>query len=322
MNEALRLISKALTPFGYHVRPYRGLNLLRVPALEVPANDGNITAPRKAFADPVIQPPEGDLSKLVIFFRTCIRDNRNINPRPRVSGAPLEEDTLRCLWSLICSVNAARQSDPELTCSIIVLDDNSSAGPLDRIRALLTRAEVPAQIRATTTTGQGASLHEQFAAGKTHDALVYFCEDDYLHEPDAISCLWRFYQRIAKATGAHLVLYPQEHNVLYSNHYPSYILRGEDRHWRTMRHATHTLLTHGRIVAKYWDYFENTKFVGNRKKRRKGSEDRTTNKLFRHVPGFSPLKPCAVHFQYEDLLPPFYNWQLLWDANRLPDQAP
>lgn len=315
MNEILRLFSKALKPFGYHVRPFTGLNLLRVPALErSPENSENITIPRKAFDDPILRPPEGDLGKLVIFFRTCIRDNRNINPRPRLSGASMEEDMLRCLWSLIRSVNAARSTDPGLKCSLIILDDHSSPRTLSRIETALSYASVPARIQTTALTGQGASLHEQFAAGKEHDALVYFCEDDYLHEPEAISCLWRFYRRVAEATGSHAVLYPQEHNVLYSNHYPSYILLGEDRHWRTMRHATHTLFTHGKVVAKYWGYFENTKFVGNRKKRKKGSEDKTTNRLFRHVPGFCPLKPCAVHLQYQELLPPFYDWHTLWNG--------
>jgi hypothetical protein len=123
---------------------------------------------------------------------------------------------------------------------------------------------------------------------------------------------------MAAASGSHLLLYPQEHPVLYANHYPSYIVQGKDGHWRSMSNATHTFLTHGSVVARYWDYFENTKFVGDRKNRRKGSEDRTTNKLFRHIPGFSPLKPCAAHLQFESLLPPYFDWRPLWEQSAPP----
>jgi hypothetical protein len=131
----------------------------------------------------------------------------------------------------------------------------------------------------------------------------------------------KFYRDIAALTGSHSVTYPQEHNSLYSHHYPSYIVLGDDRHWRSVRHATHTFLTHGKVVDKYWRYFENTKFVGIRKKRKLGSEARTTNNLFKYLPGFSPMRPCAVHLQFEELLPPFYDWRPLWERSALPPEA-
>jgi hypothetical protein len=312
MNDLLKSLSKALHPLGYHIRPRRGLNFLKIPALETPVQAENISTPRKAI-NALSTPPEGNLDALHIYLRTCIRPNRNANPRPLLTGADQAENALRCFNSLLHAIEFAKGPTIKLT----IMDDRSEAQALARIKSLLLQTDIAAEIRTTAQTGQGASLYETFSAGPNDDALVYFVEDDYLHEQDALLCLWNFYKSMAARAGSHLVLYPQEHNALYSDHYPSYIVAGDDRHWRSVRNATHTFLTHGTVVKKFWPLFENTKYVGIKKKRKLGSENRTTNRLFDHVPGFSPLRPCAVHLQYEELLPPFFDWKRLWEKSEI-----
>ena len=123
-----------------------------------------------------------------------------------------------------------------------------------------------------------------------------------------------FYLRIYSQTKAHLVLHPQEHeNVFRQFNYPSYILYSETRRWRTICHATHVFFTHTEVVKKYWSYFENTKYVGVKNKRHLGSEKETTDHLFKHIPGFSPIPAVAAHLQTEHCLPPFFNWHELWE---------
>lgn len=120
-------------------------------------------------------------------------------------------------------------------------------------------------------------------------------------------------KKIYEQTGSHILIHPQEHELIYSQfNYPSYILLGENRRWRTMSNATHTFFTHGSVVREFWDYFENTKFVGVKEKRHLGSEKKTTDQLFKHIPGFSPIPAVAVHFQTEECLPPFFDWKELW----------
>ncbi|MDD3021509.1 MAG: glycosyltransferase [Alphaproteobacteria bacterium] len=324
MNDILKFISKSLIPFGYHLRPYKGMNFMRIPQLEKePEQSENITNSRKScqlFPLKNQQIAPASLDHLTVFLRTCVRDNRNTNKTPRLSGADDLENVLRCSWSLIKSLNNAKIERPELKIRLVVLDDRSSDTTKQTLQNLLNKCLYPAEFQTTQTTGQGSSLHQQFEMCKSEPGLVYCVEDDYLHEPDAIERMLDFYKRTALGINSHLVIYPQEHGILYSNHYPSYILAEPDGHWRTMRHATHTFLTHSQIVKDNWDCFENTKFVGIKKKRRLGSEARTTNRLFDLYPGFSPLKPCAVHLQYESLLPPYYNWRPLWDASQYPEK--
>lgn len=307
MNDLLKLLSGALKPFGYHVRPYKGLNMLRIPNLNDESSIRSLLMAQSR-NDKGFSP---DLNSFTIYLRTCLRENRNIDVRPRVTGASVSETAFACIRSLVTSINNAGE---EGTLKLVVLDDHSDAQLLERLRIIVGDAHCPVEIIASQTKGQGQSLYQQFElARETDEGLCYFVEDDYLHEPEAIQKIWRFYKYFTNQFQSHSVLYPQEHPVLYENHYPSYVLLGEDRHWRTIEHATHTLITHSDVLRKYWRYFENTKYVGNRKKRKKGSEARTTNRLFRKIPGFSPMKPLAVHLQFEGTLPPLYDWRPLWN---------
>ena len=310
MNDLLKLASSALKPFGYHIAEYGAPNVLRIKNLETKEQIGSFR--KSQYGQNLTK--DADLDHLVVFLRTCTRQNRNIDAKPRLTGASMEENTLRCINSLIKSMNNAATSG---TIELIILDDRSDDDAVEKIKAVCAQAEFPWSLKQTETTGQGASLHEQFMLGRKKNAITYFVEDDFLHEENGILSAWNFYKQIYAEFKTHCLIHPQAHHTLGEKLYPSYIVASPDRHWRTMRHATHTFMTHGHIVRDYWDYFENTKYVGIKKKRKLGSEAHTTNKLFKHIPGFSPLIPFAVHLQFENLLPPFYDWKPLWDKNKV-----
>lgn len=319
MNDLLKLCSKALKPFGYQIKPLNGLNFLSIPNLAGSKHGENIGAILKA-SEIGKKPVEQDsLNELQVFFRTCVRANRNVDTRPRVTGASLEENMLRCLNSLLKAIDYAAGKQPRLNISLLILDDRSDADVMEKVGALVdnfTSSRFTVSWKTTDVTGQGPSLHEQFLLAKgSGPRLVYFIEDDYLHEIDAIHRLCEFYREMSGKIGSHLVLYPQEHPVMYDHHYPSYIVTGKDRHWRTIRHTTHSFFTHTDVVKTHWKFFENTRFVGDRKKRRLGSENKTTNRIFKYIPAFAPLRALAVHLQFDATLPPLYDWRSLWAAN-------
>jgi hypothetical protein len=312
MNDLLKILSRSLEPFGYRIRPSRGLNFLKVRGLETGLENPELGAASKSMT---MTPPEGNLDSLTVILRTCLRDNRRRHEDDIPRGTTMNESAIRCLHSLVSSINHARDMAPDFPIKLLILDDRSDGHYMRQIKERTALLQAPVEIRTTEQTGQGNSLYQAFSEGRGRDNLVYFVEDDYLHELDGIFRLCEFYRSIAQRTGSHAVLYPQEHPTMYNNHYPSYIVMGADRHWRSMRHATHTFLTHGKVVGTYWRYFENTKYVGHPKKRQRGSEAKTTNKLLQHICGYSPLRPCAVHFQGIGLLPPLYNWKPLWERN-------
>ncbi|MDR3424368.1 MAG: hypothetical protein P4M13_04730 [Alphaproteobacteria bacterium] len=321
MNEFLRLFQRSLRPFGYDIRRRHACNLLPFKGIDpVPALD----RVRKNFEHngETKRVTAGNLDLLKIIYRTCLNHQRNLNAHTRVTAAPLVETVERCFLSLVSSINAALKEALAPQIELLLLDDHSDPDLLAGVLKIAAQLQCPWKLQTTESMGQGASLHQQFALARNDDALYYFCEDDYLHERRAVYEMWAFYRQVFHATGKHLVIHPQEHECLYnSSFYPSYLILSPFRHWRSVSDATHILFMHAHVVRDYWKYFENTKFVGNKKKRKLGSERMTTNRLFDHLPCFVPLPALAGHLQSAHVLPPFFSWQELWVANA-PDKHP
>jgi hypothetical protein len=312
MNEALRLLDRLLKKQGYSIKKHPEYNLLPLKVF-----DGFSTQEKvyNAF-NSKHQDKSANINKLEVCLRTCINEKRDKGNRSLFTGANLEDHLLTCINSLLGAINLAQMSGIEI--SLTIFDDRSDPSVIDKINSLCDNLNCDWKILTTSKAGQGESLLEHFSYAKDKDALFYFCEDDYLHDKTAICEMVGFYKKIYEQTGSHILIYPQEHDLIYNQiNYPSYILLGENRRWRSMSNATHTFFIHSDVVNKYWKYFENTKYVGIKKKRHLGSEKKTTNLLFNHIAGFSPLPAVAVHLQKEVYLPPFFDWKKLWEEAKL-----
>ena len=318
MNELLRIFDRLLKPSGYRIRKSEKYVLRPMGNLKELDEPKALARVHRSFDGIDMAEPGHGLDELIICYRTCLRsDRRPAEGRP--GGADMEQVTLRCLNSLVGSVNHAAREKALRELRIRVFDDHSDASELDKIEAVLRRSACPFEIVTTAERGQGKSMHEHFKFGSTQDCLVYFCEDDYLHFGTAIAEMVAFYRMIFEQTGGYLLLHPQEQRKLHRTHYPSYVFKSDVRYWRTTGDMSHTLFTHGNLVRDHWSYFENTKHVGNRRKRHLGSERRTTNPLLAFIPGFCPMPALGGHFQSEDTLPHFFDWRTLWEQNDVAD---
>lgn len=230
MNEVLRIFKRTFKRFGYDLKKAGKFTLLPLQGQA----DPHLKVVYEAFDGENLNRGEANLDKLVVYIRTCLRANRNVDTRNRFTGASTAETVYRCLRSTIRAINHAYGLPSKKDIEVVILDDHSDDSYLVQIKELAKEIQCPWVVQPTRETGQGKSLHEQFELAKPLNALCYFCEDDYLHEVSAIEEMWDFYRQMARQTDGHLALHPQECEFLYQTHYPSYILAGEKRHWRTM----------------------------------------------------------------------------------------
>jgi hypothetical protein len=315
MNDALRLLRKLVRFWGYDLVSSPDYVLRPIANAETLPNGPELQAVKSTLDRQAKTEAGESLDHLRVYLRTCVRADRNKTADNAIASS-FEEATLICLSSLVESLNEAAGVYGSANIEVLVLDDRSTEAAREKMMPLLKDLSCAWTFRESKVTGAGGSLLEQFSDARGTGAVCYFCEDDYLHERSAVRELWDFYRMIHDVTGGHCILHPQEHELLYRAHYASYLLRGSNRHWRTMSHATHTLFTHANVVERHWNCFENTKYVGNRKKRRLGSERNTTNRLFEIMPGFCPIPAVAAHIQQENLLPPYFDWRPLWTRHR------
>lgn len=309
MNEVLRIFDKLLKHKGYTIKKHPEHNLLPLKNFE------NFPVQKKiynVFNTENQRIINNNILNLNICLRTCISKKRIFEGKHKLTKVSYEKHFLKCIHSLVIATNEAVKNNKNV--SLTVFDDHSEASSICKIELLLNKLECKWRLITTKVPGQGESLYEQFDFCREKNSLFYFCEDDYLHTRSAINEMIDFYKNIYLETDSHLLIHPQEHELIYSQiNYPSYILLGEHRRWRTISHATHTFFTHSSVVDKYWKYFIDTKYVGNKKKRHLGSEKKTTDNLFHHIPGFSPIPAVAVHLQTEKTLPPYFDWEEVWN---------
>jgi Glycosyl transferase family 2 len=308
MNEVLRILDRLLKRYGYTIKKQPEFNLS-------PLKDFTGLEDQKKVYDIFNSSQtksESNIESLTVCLRTSINDKRAKGKRSDLTNVGLEEHLLRCINSLIVSIDHACVNN--LNVRFVIFDDRSDEAVLEKIKSLCEKLRCDWNIITTDKPGQGESLYQNFEYARNCSGLFYFCEDDYLHSKTAVLEMFDFYTRIYNQTNAHLILHPQEHeNVFRQFNYPSYLLYSDTRRWRTISHATHVFFTHAEVVKEYWPYFENTKYVGIKNKRHLGAEKETTDHLFKHIPGFSPIPAIAAHMQTEHCLPPFFNWRELWE---------
>ncbi len=229
---------------------------------------------------------------------------------PRVTDAwGKEELTIRCLRSLVYSLlRLERRNDVAITLSI--LDDHSSPEALARMQRLLDLCPFPTELVSLESNGNGASFKACIERGRESQGLIYFVEDDYLHEASALEEMWDAYHQFSRNLGRQEVaIFP----VDYSDYYlpreiaETRVVAGAKRHWRVSYSTTNTFLIPQRVLINHYDRFlKNTETL---------NEENSFNPVWRGPTTlFSPIPTLAIHVNDEDLMPPFSNWQRLWDS--------
>jgi len=226
-----------------------------------------------------------------------------------------KELSLRSLNSLLYSMDYHRLRGAGRM-RLVLIDDHSSDDMRKEMLGLCELRGHPAQIVDVVGHGNGDSLntHYEWAKDNSED-LIFFLEDDYVHEPQMLEEMVNFFGECEKRPGMdQVVLHPCDYPDRYHRElYKSWILLGESRHWRSVYHTTSTTLIKKQTLTDYWtNYMGLTKYG----KEPGVTEDNTINKIYHHVPCFSPMPSLSVHVQYTETVSPFKRWEQMWHNAR------
>ena len=244
---------------------------------------------------------------LDIILRTCSRKEAQVHGTERIH--PKEEILLRCYKSLLKSIHNA--NDPD-NIKLTVVDDHSDPYIVERLR------EGCDKFIALDNTGNSASFHTMYDyARENFNDLIYFLEDDYLHESTAIKEMLDFYYEAKdKLEKRELAIHLQDCNDRYKPAYlrPSFIVPGANRYWRTTDSTTGTVMCSKEILIKFWYLFDQFANYGLSPMIH---EETTINRIWRDPQGavcFSPIPTLIYYLQIEEHLPLYTNYKPLWDS--------
>jgi len=335
-----KLFVKLCRKLGYEIIDQ---NDLFIPTIKKYANQNLSIANRQSITVPLgkvnITRKISDLTIIVRSY-TSIEVNKSKimldQNKDRIFENPKIEYTLRTINSLIKSCNNALKDFKNLNINLIITDDNSSKENLQLIKNLMDESKLKHKIlnidknefkeliNKNDENGKEVStamisnmrniLKSVFLTKTEANDLVYFVEDDYLHEEGAISEMLFTYQKICSQLGKEIFLCPSDYPYLYKKVDATKILFGNKRHWRTVNETLITFLTSRKMILKYWENFISLATI------RHHPMEKKLHEIYEKEFCLSPIPSLTMHATNVNSvygIPPNYDWKKNWEDNKV-----
>ena len=268
------------------------------------------------------------INSLNIIFRSNTKVNIWDQNKTRIFDKPKSEYTLRSLNSLLNSVQKAKVQLQNINLKLTIVDDNSDKTTVEKMNLLSSKKEIALNIINLNqnefdgkiinegnpeTFGNLASLLKCFLIAKDEaEDLIFFVEDDYLHQDSMIEEMLMTYERLTSQLNKEIVLCPSDYPYLYTTDRKTNVLIGSHRHWQLIDKTLCTFLTSKIILNQYWE-----NFVKNCNKRHDPFE-KYLNEIYKEEYCLAPIPSLSVHFTNINSsygIAPYINIKKLWDQN-------
>ena len=244
------------------------------------------------------------------------------------------EYTLRTINSLIISCKKALKNIKNFKINLVITDDNSSEENLSLIKKLINSSSLNYKIISLQKDKLNEMIKKKDEYGKdisegmisnmrnilksvllTKDEvndLVYFVEDDYIHDENAISEMLFAFERLTSQLGKDVFLCPADYPYLYNKIEDTKIFLGNKRHWRTVKETLITFMTSKEMIMKYWEDFMAMSTT------RHHPMEKKLHEIYEKEYCLSPIPSLAMHATNINSaygIPPNIDWVKLWNEN-------
>ncbi len=298
------------------------LSVLGKKSITLPLGDVKITRPIKS---------------LDIIIKTCTSINLVSQSKKRIFEKEKSEYTFRSINSLIKSIKHAQRESQNISFKIYVIDSNSHIDHLKLIENKLINSNVPHEIIklnvsdfenefikinqtnqdfANNMKATMSSIYKSLLIAKKNSSdLIYFVEDDYIHQKEAIAEMLFTYEKISSQSGRELIICPSDYPFLYNKVENTQIYIGNRRHWRVTGETLLTFMIGKKLIEKHWDLLENMCKIENT------PFEKPLHKIYEQEICLSPIPSLVMHCTNINSvfgIPPNFNWKKIWDESEDP----
>ena len=267
---------------------------------------------------------------LLVVFRSFTNENKLLSQnKKRLFEKEKKEYTLRSLNSVCKSIANAKKKISNIDFFLKIIDDNSKKNIVKKIKYIIKKNKINFEVsnldvkkykdKMKFSNNKRMVAHnahifqsKEFALNSNYD-LLYFVEDDYIHQNDAIEEMIYSYEKLSTLYKKDVVLCPSDYPFLYSKLDQTNILTGYKKHWRTVNETLCTYLISHDILKKYWKNYEEM-FLNNF-----DPYEKPLHKLYKKVDCFSPMPSIALHLTNVNSnygLSPLVDWLDVWKKSR------
>ena len=318
-NFVKKIFVKVCRILGYEIIDQ---NNFEIPTLEKNAIENISIAGKKSISIPLGQIDiKRKVKSLNIYFRSCSKVNLWNQNKERIFEANKDEYALRSLYSILKSINYSKKNFNEINIKLSIIDDNSSEKFIQNMKKLLLKFDIDNEIISLQNNeitqdikdSNFASIKKCFMLAKENSKdLIYFVEDDYIHDEICILEMIGTYERIATQLNKEIILCPTDYPYLYANCDPTYIFLGNKKHWRKTEQSLGTFLISKTNLNIYWENL--LQFASGKD----NPAELALHKIYEKEPCFSPIPSLAIHCANINSIygiSPNVNWQEIWDKN-------
>lgn len=220
---------------------------------------------------------------------------------------------LSCYNSLVKSISECkRKFENQVNIKIHLVDD----GHQEQFnKELINRSEeenIDIKYYKNENQGNKESFLKCLEISKNCEDLVFFVEDDYLFEVDAISEMIASYSRIATLLKKDINIVPADYPFYYDALYKTAVMLGSEKKFRFVGESLMTFMTSSKIINDNYDLIKQVSIKEN------DPFELPLHELYKQHPCLAPIGALAYHVSTEAPgLGPHTNWKKTWDQNIL-----
>ena len=275
------------------------------------------------------------IDSLTVIFRSCTKVNMLTQSKKRLFECNKSEYTFRSLNSIISALKNSLKTFPKVNFNIIIVDHNSDKKDLYYIKEKLNKSKLKNSIInldineflpniknlnaknekvSDNQISNMCNIHKSLQVAKKQcDDLIYFVEDDYIHEKDSFNEMLYTYERLSSQLKRELILCPSDYPFLYSKIEPTNLFIGANKHWRKIDQTLCTFLTSKILLDKYWNEFTSMCLYEHY------PFEEPLHKIYKSEYCLSPVPSLAIHLTNVNSvygLSPNVDWNRIWEENK------
>ena len=263
------------------------------------------------------------IKSLSIYLRTCSKVNLWNQHKKRIFEQPKSEYSIRSLFSILKSLAYAKDTLEDINIKLTIIDDHSDKDFLETLNNIIKKFDIKSsfynlkknEYKEITRDSNFASILKSYNHAKENaEDLIYFVEDDYIHEKIAIQEMLLTYERISSQIKKDIIIFPVDYPFLYVQNSETNVLLGNKRHWRKTDQSLATLMLSKEILNKYWNNFYKFATLIT------DPAEKPLHEIYEKEPSFSPIPSLAMHCTNINSiygLSPNLDWKRLWEENKL-----
>ena len=326
-NFLTKIIIKLIRKLGYEIIDQN--NLI------IPTSDKQINENLSVLNDKIISLPLGEvkskrnIESLLIIFRSFTNENKLLSQnKKRLFEKEKKEYSLRALVSICKNISNLKKEFNDLNIFLKIIDDNSQKNIIDQINRIcidynisydvsnLKISQYQDRMKFTDERMLAHNSHifqsKEFALQSDFD-LLYFVEDDYIHDEDALVEMIYSYQKFTSQLNDEVILCPTDYPYLYVETKDTKNFIGFKKHWRLIDQTLCTYLISKKTLVKYWSYYEDM-FLNIY-----DPYEKPLHQLYKKINCFSPMPSLALHLTNLNSiygLSPLKDWVKIWEKNK------